>query len=215
MADRIIGGRFQGRCAAFESASHFISRRSQVNTRFDFAAAQPEPLIHAEYPIEQLVRCKTTRFQLGFARMAMHLLPHFRHTVMNVSDKGLVILAASEMALALPGEVIRQIYADDADIGAPEVRLVYGDTVQEPIMWVRASVPRAHTESVVHGLITRKAEIEEVDWFAPSPVVRATAPLRELLGYPDALAALCGSKAELQMWLSHYAPVPPGPGIAA
>ena len=82
-------------------------------------------------------------------------------------------------------------------------------------MWVRAAVPRERAEPVVHDLIGRQAEIEEVDWIAPSPVVVARAPLRELLGYPAALDALCEGNAELEMWLSHYAPVPPGPGKAA
>ena len=188
-----------------------------MTSRFDVTTApvQPNELTHAEYPIEQLATRKRTRFQLGFARMTMHLLPYFKDAALDASDKGLVIMAASEMALALPAEVIRQIYADDVQISEPKVRLLHQETVQEPIMWVRAAVAREYTETVVHDLITRSAEIEEVDWLAPAPTVRAKAPLRELLGYPAALAGLCNATSELQMCLSHYAPVPPGPGRAA
>ena len=92
---------------------------------------------------------------------------------------------------------------------------LYGEVVQEPIMWVRAGTERSYTEAVIHDLVTRGAEIEEVDWMAPLPVVRARAPLRQLLGYPQTLAALSENTAELRMWLSHYAPVQPGPGKAA
>ena len=168
-----------------------------------------------EYPIEQLARSTSTRFQMGFARMTMHLLPEFKEAALEPSDRGLKILATNEAALALPGEVIRQIHSEDVAIEEPQVRLLYGDVIQEPIMWVRAGTERNYTEAVIHDLVTRGAEIEEVDWMAPLPVVRARAPLRQLLGYPQTLAALSQNTAELHMWLSHYAPVPPGPGKAA
>jgi hypothetical protein len=188
-----------------------------VTTRFDITPTLAQALnrMHLEYPLEQLARSKSTRFQHGFARMAMHLLPYFKDAVLEASDNGLVILAASELALAFPVEVLRQIYADDLLIDEPKVRLRYGIDVGEPVMGVRAAVPRASTEPVVHDLIGRGAEIEQVDWLAPSPVVTAKAPLRELLGYPAALSELCAAKPELEMWLSHYAPMTPGPGTAA
>lgn len=185
--------------------------------RFDVGAAQAQApnFLRSEYPLEQLASSRSTRFQHGFARMVMHLLPDFRDAVFEASDKGLLILAASELALDLPAEVLRQIHGADVHIGEPRVRLLHGATVEEPIMWVRAAAPRVTAQSVVHELIGRGADIEEVDWLAPCPVVRARAPLRELLGYPAALSALCEEKAELEMWLSHYAPLPPEPGNAA
>jgi hypothetical protein len=171
--------------------------------------------MHHDYPIEQLARSRSTRFQMGFARMTMHLLPEFDEVALAPSREGLRIFATSEMALATPGEVIRQIHAQNVQFDEPQVRLLYGDSIQEPVMWVRAAVERARTEAVVQDLVRRGAEIEEVDWMAPAPVVRARAPLRQLLGYPQALAALTGGGAELRMWLSHYAPIPPEPGAAA
>jgi hypothetical protein len=94
--------------------------------------------MYHDYPIEQLARCSSTRFQIGFARMTMHLLPEFKDIALEPSERGLKILAMNEAALALPGEVIRQIHAEDVAIEEPQVRLLYGDVVQEPIMWVRA-----------------------------------------------------------------------------
>lgn len=186
-----------------------------MTLRFDFSAAPERHVSHREYPVEQLATSRTTRFQRGFARMAMHLLPEFKNAVLEACDRGLLITAASELSIASPSEVLRRIYADDVQIGEPAVRFLYTDPVHEPIMWVRAAVPPVSTEPVVHGLIGRGAEIECVDWLGPAHVVRARAPLRELLGYPAALSELCEGKAELQMWLSHYAPMPPAPGNAA
>jgi hypothetical protein len=171
--------------------------------------------MYDEYPIEQLARSTSTRFQRGFARMTMHLLPRFEEAALEPSERGLKILATSEAALALPGEAIRQIYAEDVEIEEPQVRLLYGNVVQEPIMWVRAGTERNYIEAVIHDLVSRGAEIERVDWMAPLPVVLGRAPLRQLLGYPQTLAALSQSTADVRMWLSHYAPLPPGPGKAA
>jgi hypothetical protein len=188
-----------------------------VTLRFDASAiaAQPESLMYHEYPIEQLARGTSTQFQMGFARMTMHLLPEFKEVVLEPSAEGLKILATNEAALAPPGEVIRQIHAEDVEIEEPQVRLLYGEVVQEPVMWVRAATARTYTEAVIQDLVTRGADIEEVDWFAPLPVVRAKAPLRQLLGYPQALAVLSQGTAYLRMWLSHYAPLPPDPEKAA
>ncbi len=164
-----------------------------------------------EYPIEQFARSARTQFQLGFARMTMKLMPDFDDVVLEPSAQGLKILGASEMALASPGEVIRRIHSSEVDFGEPRVRLLYGMKVCEPVMWVRASIGHKYAEGVVQELIQRNAEIEEIDWMPPRPEVLAKAPLRSLLGYPQALASLSQNTADLKMWLSHYAAIPSGP----
>jgi predicted membrane GTPase involved in stress response len=171
--------------------------------------------MNADFPIEQLATSSKTRFQHGFARMTMHLMPAIEDVALEVTSEGLKILGASEIALAAPGDVIRQIHADEVQIGEPAVRLLYEGVVREPVMWVRAAVAYNNAEAVVQELIGRGATIEEVDWLPAQPVVRARAPLRLLLGYPQTLDTLSGGKAGLQMWLSHYDPVRPGPGAAA
>lgn len=165
--------------------------------------------MYRDYPIEQLARSAKSRFQIGFARVTMRLLPHFDDIVLEPTVQGLKILGANELVLATPGEVIRQIHKDDVELQEPQVRLLYDTTVREPVMWVRTAMPYRYAEYAVQDLATRGSEIEEVDWMLSHPVVRAKAPLRRLLGYPQALAALSRNTAELQMWLSHYAPVPP------
>jgi hypothetical protein len=187
-----------------------------VTSRSDIAAARGAlDSIDHEFPLEQLARSTSTRFQLGFARMTMHLLPELEEVVLEASADGLRILAKNEPALALPGEVIRQIHAENVAMDAPRVRFLHGDPMREPIMWVRVAVRSAYAEDVIQDLVARDAEIEEVDWVAPLAVVRARAALQRLLGYPQTLAALTNATGELRMWLSHYAPMPPDPGKAA
>jgi hypothetical protein len=165
-----------------------------------------------DYPLEQLARSARTRFQLGFARLTMKLLPRFDEVAFEPSMLGLRIFAETEMALALPGEVIRQMHADEVEISTPIVRVLGGDESREPIMWVRVSVNHADAEPVVQDLLAREARIEEVDWGLPRTVIRARAPLRRLLGYPQALPDLSDPTADLLMWLSHYRAPPPRPG---
>lgn len=167
--------------------------------------------MHYAYPIEQLARSPGTRFQMEFARTTMHLMPKFEDAVFEPSAQGLKILGASEMALTTPGEIIRQIHADDVELREPRVRRIYDTAVREPVMWVRASTQRKYAERVVQDLIRRGAAIEVVEWMPSQPIVRARAPLRGLLGYPQALATLSQNTADLRMWLSHYAAVPPDP----
>jgi hypothetical protein len=174
-----------------------------------------ETIMYRDYPIEQLARSTSTRFQMGFARLTMHLLPEFEEVALEPSSEGLKILAASEAALAPPGELIRRIHAQHVEFNHPQVRFLHEGSLREPIMWVRAAVDRVRTEAVIQDLVRRGADIDEVDWMAESPIVRARAPLRQLLGYQQSLAALAGKTAELRIWLSHWEPIPPGPGEAA
>lgn len=167
--------------------------------------------MYYEYPIEQLAQSARTRFQMGFARMTMHLMPKFDDILLEPSEQGLMIFGTSEMALLSPGEVIRQIHINEVKLEEPRVRLLHGADVREPVMWVQAHVGHKHAEAVVQELITRGAVIEGVDWMPSKPNVLAKAPLRRLLGYPQALAELSQDTADLKMWLSHYATVPSGP----
>ena len=132
--------------------------------------------MYYDYPIEQLARSSTTRFQMGFARLTMHLMPQLEDVALEPSTQGLKILAANEMALQAPCEIICQIHVRDVELRRPRVRLRYDTAVREPIMWVRAAVDARCAEQVLQDLIARNAEIEEVDWREPVTIVRAKAP---------------------------------------
>jgi predicted membrane GTPase involved in stress response len=165
-----------------------------------------------EYPIEQLARSTETRFQLGFAKMVAYCLPSFDDAALQPTVDGLQILGANEMALDAPREMIRKLQQADVALQEPRVRLLRreGD-LHEPVMCVRACVHGGAVEGAIHELVRRGAAIESVNWLHAPVVVRASGRLRDLLGYPAEFAALSNGRGDLKMWLSHYAPVPPGP----
>src|SRR5690606_16566455 len=137
--------------------------------------------MHYQYPIEQLARSASTRFQLGFARMALQRLPQIDDVLLEATRDGLRILGRDELSLAKPGEIIQQLYRDEVELAEPRVRFLYDGGLQEPIMWVRATTDRACCELAVQDLVAREAQIEEVDWLPQRPVIRALAPLRRLI----------------------------------
>lgn len=140
-------------------------------------------------------------------------MPVFEDASLQATAHGLKILGANEMALAAPGEVIRRICAQEVLLEEPQVRRhYYAGQLREPIMCVRASVDSEHAEAVIRNLVARGSTIDSVDWLRIPAVIRAQAPLRNLLGYPNVLTELTMGTANLRMWLSCYAPVVPGPG---
>ena len=88
----------------------------------------------------------------------------------------------------------------------------YGEELREPIMCVRLSIESAYAEAAIRDLVARGSSIDCVDWLHDPVVIRAQAPLRNLLGYPDAIADVSKGAADLKVWLSHYVPVESGPG---
>jgi translation elongation factor EF-G len=86
-----------------------------------------------------------------------------------------------------------------------------GGKFVKPVMCIRVSIDAAHAETAIHDLLARGSSIDCVDWLHDPGVIHAQAPLRALLGYPDALAQLSEHTADLKMWLSHYAPITWGP----
>jgi predicted membrane GTPase involved in stress response len=164
-------------------------------------------LVYDDYPVEQVARSRRARFQLGFARLTMHLLPSIDGVAYEPSSEGLRILATDETALGVPGEIVRQIHDDDVELDAPRVRLTMRGRPCEPVMNVRLTVPEERAAAVVADLAGRDARIDEIDCVHGRATVRAVGPLRNLLGYPEALVHLGGRPEELAMWLSHYTPV--------
>lgn len=177
--------------------------------------ARPERFPYSNYPIEQLARGANTRFQLGFARLTIHCLPDLEDVRVEATPQGLRIFGAHEPALAPAGLAIREMHASGVEFDQPTVRLFYGNVIHEPIMWLRVALDGAYIERAIQDLVARDAEVDEVEWMAEPAVVRARAPLRQLIGYPRALAGLSDDTADLRMGLSHYAPIRPDPEEAA
>lgn len=172
--------------------------------------------MYYRYPIERIARSPQTRFQRGFAVMAMYLLPNFDDVLYEPTELGLKILGSEESALAAPCDMLHQIYGEEVRLSRPRVRLVRdAEGVKEPVMNLRVSAPPATKAAILDDLARRAALVQETDDQQAAVVIRAQARLRDLLGYRQSLATMTGNRADLWMWLSHYDPVGPPPGGAA
>lgn len=168
--------------------------------------------MHFDLPIEQLVRRRDTRFQLGFANEARDLLPGSEEFRLAASGKGLRVLGRNEDALSPPVELLREKYGARLQVRPPEVRLIEGVQVKQPIMHVRIRMQVRFLAAVKRALLERGALPLEEDVRGNMRVLRYEAPLAHLLGLPAELALLCGDGAvEHRITLSHYALVT-GPG---
>ncbi len=101
-----------------------------------------------DLPIEQLVRRTDTRFQLGFAIEAKERVPLRDEFVLSASRKGLHVLGRNEDSLSAPIEALRRAYGPSLVMDEPQVRLIKGVQVQEPIMHLRISLETAYQGAV-------------------------------------------------------------------
>jgi hypothetical protein len=163
-------------------------------------------------PIEQLVRRRDTRFQLGFAREARSLVPENEDFRLFPLDVGLRIVAKNEDRLAQPVAILREAFGDALDVDVPLARLIAGSQVKEPVMHLRITLPSRFRETVKRALLARGTSALD-EYVRPThSVLRYEAPLANLLGFPSELAQLTGGTARHWMLLSHYALVIGDPG---
>jgi hypothetical protein len=165
-----------------------------------------------ELPIQQLLRRKDTRFQLGFAREAKRLVPERDDFVLDPSRQGLRVLGRNEDALRIPVELLGDVYGPKLEVQPPEVRLAQA---HEPVMHVRVSADTRFLRAVKDLLCRRGAALQE-EYVRPNYcVVRYEAPLADLLGLPAELSSVTEGRAKHWIVLSHYAPPERGPGGSA
>jgi translation elongation factor EF-G len=92
------------------------------------------------------------------------------------------------------------------NIGPVSVRYRRGKFTEEPHMGVRVMCAREHFTLIKADLERRGASVIDTEINHQVSVVRATAPLAALIGYPDRLYVLTRGSGRHVMWLSHYAP---------
>ncbi|HEX7815308.1 elongation factor G [Dyella sp.] len=81
--------------------------------------------------------------------------------------------------------------------------------VLEPIVDMEVSIPEAHIGDVTGGLANKRARIMGTDTVHGGElVIKAQAPLAELVDYPTELKAMTGGRGRYSLDLSHYEPVP-------
>jgi hypothetical protein len=162
--------------------------------------------MHFQLPLERLARHSHRSSQLDFAREALASLDETDDSRFEPTERGLAMFAAHEDALERPCAVLLQRYGDAVEIRPPRVRCLPGHPLQQPVMALRVVARREHSLAVLQELRHRGARIEEECRRGRTVIVRARAPLRDLLGLGCRLADLSGGTAQHAMRLSHYAP---------
>lgn len=147
----------------------------------------------------------------------MELLPNDSGASYAPHARGLVIAGETEMALERPVRRLMDLYGEMVRVGPLTVRYRRADRIEQPIMGLRVLCPPTCFERIREDLRQRRAAIMDAEVNGRFGIVRASAPLTILLGYPDRFATLTAGKGRLVMWLSHYEPLddPPPAGVAA
>jgi predicted membrane GTPase involved in stress response len=168
--------------------------------------------MHFDMPIEQLVRRTDTHFQMGFAVEARGRLPQADDFALQPSRIGLLVLARNEESLAPPVGILREIYGPRLEIGKPQVRLIGGVQLKEPIMHVRISLQSRFLDAVCRAMLGRGAVPTEDYARGRHCVLHYEARLADLIGLHAELARATDGTAEHSIALSHYALVTRDPG---
>jgi hypothetical protein len=145
--------------------------------------------------------------QLTFAKQALEILTARPDCAFDAGNSGLIIRGETEAAVSRPIEILKSAFAEDLLVGELTVRYRKGSVVEEPHMGLRVAGPPSSMDAIRQDLDARGATTLSVENERYFSVVRATAPLVLVLGYSEWLAEHSRGKADVVMWLSHYAPV--------
>ena len=162
--------------------------------------------MYYQLPLEQIVRHRNRPSQGDFAHEALAVLEETEDSRFEPTARGLALYGAHEEALAPPVAILRDRYHEALEVRPLRVRCLAGRPVRQPVMAVRVVARREHSLAVLAELRRRHARIEEECLRGRTFIVRAEAPLRDLLGLGESLAALTGGSAQHGMRLSRYLP---------
>ena len=171
--------------------------------------------MHYQYPLETLARRRSTTSQIDFAREASRTLADSDELLFEPYEHGLAIFAANEDVLEAPRRILREIYGDFVEVRQPQVRYIPGEPPQEPLMSVRITVRAESLGRVLAELRSRSARIIEQCIRGRIVIVRAEAPLADLLGLPARLADITDGTATHSIRLLRYVVVDRDPLPAA
>lgn len=168
------------------------------------------------FPLQRVCSRRSAQFQLRFAQEALEILTARPDCAFDAGSTGLIIRGETEAAVSRPVEILKSAFAEDLQVGELTVRYRKGGAaVEEPYMGLRISTPPALMEEIRADLDARGATILSVEKERHFCVIRATAPLVLVLGYTEWLAKQAGGRADVVLWLSHYAPLSKKPPPSA
>ncbi len=159
------------------------------------------------YLIRALVTDSAEPFQLSFARAAADSLAGMEGLGCEASGNGLLLRAVTEMTLE---DAARQLSArfTGLRVGPLEVIFQEGPEFKEPYMLAEVTVPEFSLGNVTADLSARRGQITEVTVKGDRVRIQAEAPLAQLLGYRNSLAAMSDGEGTVEMVFIEYRPVP-------
>lgn len=171
--------------------------------------------MYSRFPIQCECSYSKDRFNLAFARKAIEVLRPDKELALEPSRRGLTLLGETEMAFERPLSVLREVYGDDVRVSPLTVRYHQGERLEEPHMGLRIRCAPKHYETLRRDLIERDAVLKDAEVNRLCAVLRASAPLTALVGYPTHVKDITQATSQLVMWLSHYEPIEEPPGGSA
>lgn len=163
-------------------------------------------MLYPELPLMQFICLASTPMSVDAAyQVAMDEEPDGLRVFELAEDK-VLLLAAGETELARPLRLLRETLPAEA-LPPPQVRLQrFGNTLLEPLMQLRATVAPPLAAQLRADVQTRGFTVIDDSTTVQGTVLRAEAPLRQLLGYPAALATLTQGAGFCTSWLDRYTP---------
>ena len=83
-----------------------------------------------------------------------------------------------------------------------------GATILEPIMNVEIRAPEQYMGDLMGDLNSRRGHVQGMDTEGSAQVIKAQAPLAEMLTYASSLKSITGGRGSYHMRMSHYADLP-------
>jgi elongation factor G len=95
-----------------------------------------------------------------------------------------------------------------ASMGLQKVFMDAHPVLLEPVMTVEVTTPAEHAGDVIGDLNSRRGRIVGMEPAGETAVVRASAPMAEMLSYEPSLRSMTGGRGAYSMEFSHYEEVP-------
>lgn len=169
-----------------------------------------QALAYPDFPIERRIRSNAYDFQLAFAEeAATRAHQRFDDALLVPGRDGLLILGRHEQALKAPTEALMALYPWKLEVGMARVRFQEGEVMREPVMLVRADVPRFNAQAVHDDLASRTDEPVSLEYAYDRALLTAKVRLARLLGYARSLERFTRGAGEARIWLSGWTPVKP------
>jgi hypothetical protein len=169
-----------------------------------------QPLPYPDFPIERRIRSNAYDFQLVFAEeAATRAHQRFDDALLAPGRDGLLVLGRHEQALKAPTDALIALYPWKLEVGMARVRYKKGEVPQEPVMLVKADVPRFNAQAVHDDLAGRADEPVNLEYAYDRALLTTKARLARLLGYAQSLEQFTCAAGEVRMWLNGWAPVQP------